>query len=213
MILILASAVALISEPVVCDLTAQGRNIDQRGPNGFTAACPADHPDAAAIQAAAEASIAAMDLPLPRLRRQDGNPAPMVWAADQLTMQVTDGVWQPAPGQSLVQTRPYLPSRAVAQGAVHMHCALAFNPDARGVDEQPEVSCISNLSTQYVTRLQTAAMAYAASLWRFAPVGMSYCLDEQVEVTVVRIHRDTGRHEPTPPAPDPALLPNLCEAG
>lgn len=210
MILIVASALALISEPVVCDLTAQGRNIDQRGPTGFTVACPADHPEAAAIQAAAEASIAAMDLPLPRPR---GNPAPMLWAASQLTMQVTDGAWQPAPRQPLVRAAPVLSERTAARGSISILCTIGFTPNANGTDPQPQAACVTNPSTESAVREQTSNMRQLASLWRFAPVAARYCMEEDISVTATRLNRRTGEQEAAPTVPHPALLPNLCEAG
>lgn len=213
MILILASALALISEPVVCDLTAQGRNIDQRGPTGFTVACPAGHPDAAAIQSAAEAAIAAMDLPLPRPRGQGGNPPPTLRIATEMAMQMESGTWRPALAQPMVQAAPVIPRRAIDQGALHMLCALAFTPDANGVDQHPRVACISNVSTDLVESQQRASMTQAASLWRFAPAPVSYCSYQELGMTATRIGRATGRQHPTPSAPDPDLLPNLCEAG
>ncbi|WP_429911770.1 hypothetical protein [Glycocaulis sp.] len=213
MILILASALALISESVVCDLTPQGHDIPQHGPTGFTVACPADHEDAAAIQSAAEAAIAAMDLPLPRLRRQGGNPPPMLRAARQMRMQMEGGSWQPAPAQALVQAAPVLSGRTTARGSVSMLCAIGFTPGANGADPQPNTACISNPAIDTVVRQQTAAMMQLAPLWRFAPVNASYCDDRRFEIAATQLDRATGEQEEAPPAPDPDLLPNLCEAG
>ncbi|WP_439634696.1 hypothetical protein [Glycocaulis sp.] len=211
MILILASAFALISEPVVCELAPQGRDIQQRGPTGFTVACPADHEDAAAIQSAAEASLAAMDLPLPRPRRQGVNPRPPVGGARQMTMQSENGVWQPAPGQSLVQAAPVLSGRTTARGSVSILCAVGFTPGANGADPQPSAACASNPVADSIVQQQVSAMTQLASLWRFAPVGASYCVDRRFEVSATRLDRATGEQEEAPPSPDPALLPDLCE--
>ncbi|WP_371392726.1 hypothetical protein AB6B38_10095 [Glycocaulis abyssi] len=213
MILILASALALISESVVCDLTPQGHDIPQHGPTGFTVACPADHEDAAAIQSAAEAAIAAIILPLPRPGRQDGNPPPRLWAASELTMQLGNGSWRPALAQPMVRAIPWVPRQAIQQGAAHMLCALAFTPDASGVDQQPGVACISDVSTDLVERHQRASMTQAASLWRFAPVPVPYCFNHQLLTSATPTYPATRRRQPPPAIPDPDLLPNLCEAG
>lgn len=209
MILILASTLALMSEPVVCELAPQGRDIQQRGPTGFTVACPADHEDAPAIQSAAEASLAAMDLPRPRSR--GGNPPPMLWAARQMTMQMEAGSWQPSPAQALVQAAPVLSGRATARGSVTMLCVIAFTPGANGADSQPNAACISNPVIDTAVQQQTSAMVQLASLWRFAPVSTPYCLDRHFEISATRLDRATGGQEPTPPAPDPSILPNLCD--
>lgn len=212
MILALTSALALMSEPVVCDLTPQGPAIEQRGPIGFTVACPVDHPDAATIQASAEASIAAMDLPLsrPQSRRAQA----FHETADVLFMErAADGIWRPSLGQVLVRIGLPMPTRAVEIGARHMMCSLALRPEANGADPSPDVRCISDHDSATVVRLLTDSMRVAAERYRFAPVGIQYCLDEQVSGQASVISMPGGRREPPAPPPDPSVLPNLCEAG
>jgi len=213
MILALTSALALISEPVACELTPLGEELEARGTAGFTVECPAGHADAAAIQSAAETAIAAMDLPVPEQHRRGRNFPPRFETSDALVVEPAGGAWRAAPGQALVRAVPVFPVRAAERGAVHMLCALAFRPDAAGTDTDPAASCISNVSNSLVERWQNDAMMRAGAVWRFAPVNVQYCLDEQVMVTAALIDGATGRPEALPPAPDPALLANLCEAG
>jgi hypothetical protein len=214
MILILASALALISEPVACALTALGDDIADQGPTGFAVACPAEHEDAAIIRSAAEAAIARMDLPLPHQRiTRRGNQAVHETADTLLMERAADGAWGPSPGQVLVRGVPVFPARAVENRARHMLCALALRPAANGADSAPGVQCISNHNSTFVVRLLTDAMQQTAERYRLAPVDIRYCLDEQVSAEA-RVIIMPGRQPERPvPPPDASALPNLCEAG
>ncbi|GGG90278.1 hypothetical protein GCM10007420_01660 [Glycocaulis albus] len=213
MILILAIALTA-SQPVTCTLTALGDDITDQGPAGFTVACPADHEDAAAIQSAAEAAIARVDLPLPHQRITSRGNRAVHETADTLLMERAEGgAWRPSLGQVLVRGVPVFPARAVENRARHMMCALALRPAANGADPAPDVQCISNHNSTFVIRLLTDAMRVSAERYRFAPADTAYCLDEQVSAES-RVIVMPGRRleQPTPP-PDPSALPNLCDAG
>ncbi|WP_429911771.1 hypothetical protein [Glycocaulis sp.] len=213
MILILAIALTA-SQPVTCALTALGDDIRDQGPTGFTVECPADHADAAAIQSAAEAAIARVDLPLPHQRVTNRGNRTYYETADTLLMERGQGgAWRPSLGQVLVRGVPAFPPRAVENGARHMLCALALRPAANGVDPAPDVQCISNHNSTFVIRLLTGAMRETAGRYRFAPVDVRYCLDEQVSAHATVIVMPGRRLEQPAPPPDPSVLPNLCDGG
>ncbi|WP_439634695.1 hypothetical protein [Glycocaulis sp.] len=213
MILLLAIALTA-SQPVTCALTALGSDIYDQGPTGFTVECPADHADGAAMQSAAEAAIARIDLPLPHQRITGRGNRAVHETADALLMErAAGGVWRPSLGQVLVRGVPVFPARAVENRARHMMCALALRPAADGADPAPEVQCVSNHNSTFVIRLLTDAMRVSAERYRFAPVDVRYCLDEQVSAHATVIVMPGRRLEQPAPPPDPDVLPDLCATG
>lgn len=209
MIMALALGGAAAAETdVTCALTAEG---EAPQVERFIAVCPSDHPEAAEIQAAADAVLGAVSLPLPEPDRRLG--AHFIDLADSLVMRGSDAGWAAAPGQILVRVEPAMPVRAVEMGARHMACAVALRPDANGVPVDPQAVCRSGRQTNRVRRLTEPAMLDAAARMRLAPVDIHYCMDEQIAVRIQIVYRGSGDgpSESRVPASDVDALPRMCE--
>ncbi|TGY88946.1 hypothetical protein E5163_07375 [Marinicauda algicola] len=183
-----------------CRLLVHAQDRESRVPERFEAVCPADVPESDALQAAADAALGAVDLALDLPDGAGVETAPAIG----YRFEPGEG-WQPEAGQVVIRVIPRFPARAVARGARHMLCAAALRPDAAGVPRSPDVACLSNVGAH--NPLLEREMRAAAQSMRLLPVGYGYCLDDQsyVSASVVGESR-------TASMPDPARLPNLCEA-
>ena len=202
---VLAAALAA-QVSVFCPITVEGRSPERHGPAALTAACPGDIENAAGAQAAADRSLAAMALDVPQSSRF----RVYRYASELELVADNRGGWTVRPGQALIWRWAVFPARTVEQGARHFACAAAFRPDSAGRPGEPPIICLSDFDTEGYGELAAryrshfeAAAREAASGYRFAPVDIAYCLDEQMNETAVVNNR------PTPPTPD-FDLPNLC---
>lgn len=189
----------------VCALEAEGS-----GPQveRFIARCPSDHPEAAEIQAAADAALGAVSLPLPAW---PGPASDFEYAvADTLVMTRSAAGWRPAPGQYLIQAEPEFPAAAVDRGGRYAACALELRPDAAGVPVAPRVRCLSGEATAQVRRHTETAMRHAAQRMRFAPVDAAYCVSERSVVHARFFDIERLGWEPPAAATDADDLPDLC---
>lgn len=185
-----------------CRLIALGDDILHDGPDSLRAECPS----VAGLQEAADQALAAMDMNVRPVRFQT------VAVARSIHFGRNNGRWTPLPGQRVIWTELLFPVRAIEYGAQHMLCALAISPDATGRPRDVEAECLSDVRSQQ-SRLARSARR-AADDWRYLPVALEYCLDEQIhesmQVNVQRIGQ-TRTFNPGP-MPNPADLPNLCAA-
>lgn len=173
-------------------------------PSRIVASCPADHAEADLIQAAADASMAALDLDPPR---PSGFDAPFA-LADRLTMVRDEGAWRAEFGEEIIFRPAVFPIRAVRRGADLTYCAIGLHPDAQGVPQQIAVSCIVNNNDRGSIRQMERDMRESAQHWRYAPVEARYCFDRQIAISSVV--SDGGRPRSRGPDLDPAQLPDMC---
>jgi hypothetical protein len=185
-----------------CTLIAEGEDAERRGPDSFRAECPADLPG---LQQAADGALAALDLDIRPMRYQT------LAFADAIHFQNTGTGWTPLPGQRVVGSGMQMPMRPVVRGVLHMLCAFAIEPDPNGRPENVVVECLADRSGDK-RQLERAARR-GVQVWRYLPVALTYCIDEQTHDVAQRIMRTPGQPqyvEPTPPMPDPSRLPSLC---
>lgn len=185
-----------------CTLIAEGEDAERRGPDSFRAECPANLPG---LQQAADGALAALDLDIRPARYQT------LTFAEEIRFQNTGTGWTPLPGQRVVGSGMQMPTRPVERGVLHMLCAFAIEPDPNGRPENIETECLAERSADK-RQLERAARR-GVQVWRYLPVALTYCIDEQTHVVAQRILRTPGEApyvEPTPPMPDPSRLPSLC---
>jgi len=190
---------------VSCTLEAVGAAPDVER---FIASCPADHPEAADIQAAADAALGAVSLPLPAWPGPASDFAYRV--AKTLMMTRSAAGWRPAPGQYLIQAEPEFPAAAVDHGGRYAACALELRPDGAGVPVAPRVRCLSGEATARVRRHTETAMRHAAERMRFAPVDAAYCVNERSVVRARFFNIERLGWEPPAAVTDADDLPDLC---
>lgn len=211
MVLALALGGAAVDDTdVTCALQAEGVTPgEERGPERFTARCPSDHPEAQAIQAATDAALGAVSLPLPEPIA--GRGGYLYGFADSLIMTRGSDGWSPAPGQHLVNVEPELSQGVIVRGGRYAACALELRPDAAGVPVAPRVRCLSGEATPRVREIIEPAMLGAAERMRFAPSATPYCVDWQVLLRARAYDMDRREFEAPPEVTDADDLPNLCE--
>lgn len=191
-----------------CLLVAEGEDMARRGPQAIRAECPSGVDEAQALQAAAAVAVAAVDLDFDRERFE------IYEVATSLEfVRDADGDWVPQPGQPVITREPMISPRAVERGATQMVCAAAIRPDEAGIPVEPDIACLSD--ARGVDGYLERAMREALENSRFLPVDYPYCLDNQYHKEAVVLFQGGFGRETTPPGPmpDPARLPNLCEAG
>lgn len=185
-----------------CALIAEGEDAERRGPDSFRAECPANLPG---LQQAADGALAALDLDIRPARYQT------LTFAEEIHFQTSGTGWTPLPGQRVVGSGMQMPTRAVERGVRHMLCAFAIEPDPHGRPADVEVECFGDASGS--ERRLTRAGREGVQTWRYLPVAVRYCIDEQ---TLDTAHVIVGRPgqaqyaEPPSPMPDPSRLPSLC---
>lgn len=189
-------------QQAVCTLIAVGEDAEHHGPDSFRAECPASLPG---LQQAADGALAALDLDIRPARYQTLD------FAEEIHFQNSGSGWTPLPGQRVVGAELVFPTRAVERGVRHMLCAFAIEPDPHGRPADVEVECLGDVSG--LERQLTRAGREGAQAWRYLPVAVQYCIDEQTLDTAQVIVGRPGQPqhaEPSSPAPDPSRLPSLC---
>ena len=160
----LAMTMSLLApEPVSCDLAPAAEFNERSGPRALVATCPGEDP---ALQAAADAVLARMDMDLPGLRRFMSYDL-----ADMLVMIPGEAGWLAAPGQILISTSALFPMRAAEQGSTHMLCAVAVSPQPDGRVVDAPVECIAEV--ERAERFMGPAMERALEAWRLAPTDIA----------------------------------------
>lgn len=164
-----------------CALIAEGEDAERRGPDSFRAECPANLPG---LQQAADGALAALDLDIRPMRYRT------LTFAEEIHFQNSGTGWTPLPGQRVVGSGMQMPTRAVQRGVRHMLCAFAIEPDPNGRPADVEVECFGDASGS--ERRLTRAGREGVQTWRYLPVAVRYCIDEQT--------LDTARHRRAPGA-------------
>jgi hypothetical protein len=192
---------------VACDLEIKVSGLSRRQHIAdIDAGCPADVEDAEALQAAADAAIAILDV---RRIRSDN----LLTASEIYFTRNAAGEWQAVPGQIIITEPMGMPASLMVEGAQTMSCAWSVYPDYRGRARNERIACYVDGRTRPASLLREAENAIEDALrqTRFLPVDADYCFQDEVRAVTSAIEVTGGRfNNDNDPEPDMRPLPRHC---
>lgn len=171
-----------------CLVSVAGEAVESLGPRTVSMECPGDAPDAAGLQAAADAAAGRTDLALgldtPARRREVG---PFTYADTVRFARSEAGAWRAEPGQVLFEPATLIASRSVERGLTTIACTAALTVDEAGRPQDVRTACVSD-APEAATRDTEALFRRKVETMRLLPTSYRYCyvFDEQ-NTALVRV--------------------------